>query len=190
HALSRFTLDVSPPAHYVFRYQKDAFLCRQNDSDRALYVLLDGAVGVLVRGKYIAHITLPGEAFGELSLFLRGKRTADLVAEQPTAILRLTPENLPEFHETHPQMFLIIARTLAQRLESNLERLKYLVSVQKTIQSDSMKDREILANFASASKELSLLQQQILSLKRFSNIPELNTFINREDLEPLEFSGS
>lgn len=185
-ALGKFTLDPSPPSRYVQQFQKDAFLCRQNDTDQALYVLLSGAVGVMVRGKFIAHITQPGEAFGELSLFLRGKRTADLVAEQKTAIFRLTPDDLPQFHNTHPRTFMIIAQTLAQRFASNLERLSYLASIEKSLQSNSLKDKELLSQLEAASKELALLQQQIMALKRFSNIPELNTFINREDLEPLE----
>jgi CRP-like cAMP-binding protein len=89
-----------------------------------MYVLLEGSVYVTKPNQILATIKEPGECFGELAFFLRSKRTADLVATAGTALLKLDNSTLPDFHGSHPDMFVQIAGTLAKRIHANFETLK------------------------------------------------------------------
>ncbi|MCB0332954.1 MAG: cyclic nucleotide-binding domain-containing protein [Bdellovibrionales bacterium] len=180
-ALSQFTIDSSPSDEFLQKFSTNAFICREQESDRALYILLSGTVGVLVRGKYVAKISKAGEAFGELSLFLRGKRTADLVAETPTSLYRITPANLPKFHASHPKLFLSIARTLAERVRNNCDKLALLAPLVGA-EGNNPLHQQIEGQLSKAKEELSSLQQKIIALKRLSNIPELTEFIEKAAL--------
>ena len=102
------------------RFPREQAICRSGDAADCMYILLEGTVHVAKPNQLFATINQPGECFGELAFFLKGKRTADLIAAANAAILRLDTASLPEFHATHPDMFLKIAGTLARRIQANL----------------------------------------------------------------------
>lgn len=102
------------------RFVREQAICRAGDTADCMYILLEGTVHVARPNQLFATINRPGECFGELAFFLKGKRTADLIAAADTAILRLDNASLPEFHTTHPDMFVQIAGTLAKRIQANL----------------------------------------------------------------------
>jgi len=102
------------------RFTREQAICRAGDTADCMYILLEGTVHVAKPNQLFATINQPGECFGELAFFLKGKRTADLIAAADTAILKLDTASLPEFHATHPDMFLRIAGTLAKRIQANL----------------------------------------------------------------------
>lgn len=106
------------------RFSSEQAFCRAGDDADCMYVLLEGAVHVTKPNQILATIRDPGECFGELAFFLRGKRTADLVAAAGTALIKLDNATLPEFHASHPDMFIQIAGTLAKRINANFETLK------------------------------------------------------------------
>jgi CRP-like cAMP-binding protein len=106
------------------RFQVEQAFCRAGDDADCMYILLEGRVHVARPNQILATIKEPGECFGELAFFLRGKRTADLVATAGTALLKLDNSSLPEFHSTHPEMFIQIAGTLAKRINANFGILK------------------------------------------------------------------
>jgi CRP-like cAMP-binding protein len=106
------------------RFSSEQAFCRAGDDADCIYVLLQGAVHVTKPNQVLATIREQGECFGELAFFLRGKRTADLVATAGTALLKLDNATLPEFHSSHPDMFIQIAGTLAKRIYANFETLK------------------------------------------------------------------
>src|SRR5262249_28425442 len=71
------------------RYDPGAIIVREGDPADAVYMLAAGLVTVRlglsdgVRSKRLSTIT-PGLAFGELSLFDGGRRSADVVADEPS----------------------------------------------------------------------------------------------------------
>lgn len=119
-------LELAPEEHEknVCVYEANGALCKKGDDASSMFVLLRGKIRVASHGKTIARIETPGEAFGELSLFMNNKRTAELTALEKSTVLVITKENLREFHEDHPLMFFQIARTLAKRVGMNLERIE------------------------------------------------------------------
>jgi CRP-like cAMP-binding protein len=106
------------------RFSKEQAICRAGDVADCMYILLEGCVHVAKPNQIFATISQPGECFGELAFFLKGKRTADLIATAGTALLRLDTSSLKEFHATHPDMFVQIAGTLAKRIQANLITLE------------------------------------------------------------------
>lgn len=109
------------------RIRANSILCREEEEARSMYVLLEGRIAVLQRGRLVARITHPGEAFGEMALFLEGHRTATLIAETDSAVFQLYEKDVPEFHSSHLDVFINLGGTLASRLEQTLihfERLK------------------------------------------------------------------
>jgi CRP-like cAMP-binding protein len=106
------------------RFSKEQAICRAGDSADCMYILLEGSVYVAKPNQILATISQQGECFGELAFFLKGKRTADLIATAGTALLRLDTSSLREFHATHPDMFVQIAATLAKRIQANLLTLE------------------------------------------------------------------
>ncbi|MCB0320845.1 MAG: cyclic nucleotide-binding domain-containing protein [Bdellovibrionales bacterium] len=120
----------------VLRVQSGSLICRDGDPSDGLYVLLEGAVVIRKGRKILATLNSAGEAFGELSLFLDGTRTADAYAEGVTSYLHVTKAGLPEFHKEHPYLFLDIALGTTQRLRANIEELRAM----KGILSSSMDD--------------------------------------------------
>ena len=106
------------------RFAKEQAICRAGDIADCMYILLEGSVHVAKPNQIFATINQPGECFGELAFFLKGKRTADLIAMPGTALLRLDTSALHEFHANHPNMFIQVAGTLAKRIQANLATLQ------------------------------------------------------------------
>ncbi len=68
-------------------------VCRQEDLDRTLYILLSGRLAVARRNssgrrKMIAYLE-PGAVFGEVAFFLGDRRTADVVVTEDSRLLAI-----------------------------------------------------------------------------------------------------
>ena len=75
----------------------------------------------------------PGELFGEVAMLSQTPRTADVVTEVPSRLLRLTSDRFRDLHENHPalaaKMLFNHSRQLATRLsQRNNEMQKELAS--------------------------------------------------------------
>ena len=107
----------------VVRMNAGGVLCRDGETGNGMYVLLEGSVAVSKGKKVLALIDTPGEAFGELSLFLNQKRTATVTVREDASLLHLAPDELRPFHEKRPLFFYELAKTLSKRLKSNLLKI-------------------------------------------------------------------
>ena len=77
-----------------------------------------------MKNLYVANFSTPGEAFGEMSLFLDHKRTASLVAEKDSNLYVVPYNQLSEFAKSKcPDIFTKIAQSLSSRLAETLQRL-------------------------------------------------------------------
>jgi CRP-like cAMP-binding protein len=118
---------LSPPtarSRFIELYKKNTMICREGSIAKQMYVLLNGKVSVSAGGTFVTYISEPGEAFGELSLFLGGRRTATLVAEEDSHLYVVEHRNVVQFvRQKSPTLFVNIAESLAGRILRNVRRI-------------------------------------------------------------------
>lgn len=111
-------------------------IIRKGDLSDSMFLVLSGEVRARLRvgGHDTSLGTMgPGELFGEVAMLSQTARSADVVAEAPTRLLRLTSERFQEMMSNHSQlaarMLYNMARLLATRMsERNQELQKDLAS--------------------------------------------------------------
>lgn len=102
-------------------------LLRKGDSDRDLYLILDGAVEVSdsIRKRREVLATLgAGQIFGEGGFFAKTPRSADITAIVPTQLLVLAPAAFDLLGSEHPaaaiQILQALGRTLCLRVYAGI----------------------------------------------------------------------
>ncbi len=114
----------------VINYKKDDRIISEGELSQYLYAVLDGSVNVYVRqsdNKEVFLSTLDaGDVFGEAGMFLKVKRTANVVSVENSAVLRIDRKDLFGFFAEKSQsgikMLMIIIYSLLKKLrESNQE---------------------------------------------------------------------
>jgi CRP-like cAMP-binding protein len=119
---SKFPIEVDDES--VVEMAAGTTICRENDPADTMYVLLRGSLSIRKGERVVGEIHEAGEAFGELSFFLNERRTADVVAREKCALLLISKDKLKHFHYEHPLLFFHLGRTLAHRVQNNLQELK------------------------------------------------------------------
>lgn len=121
---------LSPPtarSRFVELFKKNTLICREGGMGKKMYVLLEGKISVSSGGNYVGTIEQAGEAFGELALFLDGRRTATLVAEEDSHVYVVEHSNIRQFVRYKcPSLFLHLAESLSARILQNLNRIERL----------------------------------------------------------------
>ena len=104
-------------------------IVKQGDPGDAMYFILEGELRVRmnVMGKETILATLgPGDFFGDLSLFDHGPRSADVVANTDSSLLRVSATGFDALAKEAPQIatpFLrAIGRTLSARIRTDNKR--------------------------------------------------------------------
>ncbi len=98
-------------------------VCRQGEPGDCLYVLTAGRLGVHVHdagdgaSRRIEGLG-PGDIFGEMALLTGEPRSATILAEVQSRVLRLDRERFEELGREQPSSFLAMARVLSRRLAS------------------------------------------------------------------------
>jgi hypothetical protein len=97
----------------------------QGEVGDAMYLVLEGELRVRIgqTGSEKILATLgPGEAFGEMSIFDKGKRSADVVANIDSVVLKISAEAYERLLTSAPALaapfIAALARTLAARIRS------------------------------------------------------------------------
>lgn len=106
-------------------------IIKQGDPGDALYFVLTGGVRVrlIVGGqdKILANIPA-GEFFGEMAMFTQSARSADVLAEDGTRLLRFSAESFRQLIAEKPavaaRMLFAIAGTMANRISEDNRRIK------------------------------------------------------------------
>jgi CRP-like cAMP-binding protein len=106
-----------------------AEIVKQGQHGDAMYFVLEGELRVrmMIGGKESILVTLgPGEFFGEISIFDQGARSADVVANVDSVLLKLSAAGFLSLLQKAPELaapFLFaIARTLAARIRADNKR--------------------------------------------------------------------
>jgi NTE family protein len=97
-------------------------LFRENEIADALYIVMTGCLGVIVRnsdGHDVLVSRIPaGETVGEMGLLDGGFRSATVKALRDTELLRLDKFSCERFVEKHPRSILCLISLLVRRLRS------------------------------------------------------------------------
>ncbi len=111
-------------------------IIRKGDLSDSMFLLLSGRVQARLRvGGHNTPLgeMEPGELFGEVAMLSQTPRTADVVTEEPSRLLRLTSDRFQDLHANHPalaaKMLFNLSRQLATRIsQRNNEMQKDLAS--------------------------------------------------------------
>ncbi len=106
-------------------------IVKQGDPDDGMFLVLEGELRVrlLIGGKETILATLgPGECFGEIALFDQGPRSADVIANRDSVLLKVTTEAFDRLRREAPELsapiLFAISKTLAARIRADNKRIK------------------------------------------------------------------
>ncbi|GIF51847.1 CRP-like cAMP-binding protein [Asanoa ferruginea] len=103
-------------------FRDGAFLVRQGDRGRDVFVLINGRVQILFAGLEGRESRLAirgrGDLVGEMAFMDQRPRSASGRALGTVATLRLTSEAFSRFFENHPTAYRSLAQTLTDRLRA------------------------------------------------------------------------
>ncbi|WKZ37239.1 MAG: SulP family inorganic anion transporter [Anaerolineales bacterium] len=122
---------------YLERMEVDAnmYLMRRGDPPEAMYFIESGRLNVLLETDQGEMTRLrnvrSGTVVGEVGMYLKGKRTANVVTEQKSVLYRLTAEAMKQMEnqdaETASALHEWIARLLAERMADNARAIEALL---------------------------------------------------------------
>jgi CRP-like cAMP-binding protein len=117
----------------VVHYKKGDRIISEGEIDQYLYTVLEGTVNVYAKpedGKEVFLNSLSsGDVFGEAGMFLKVKRTADVISKGNSSVLRIHRKSLFEFFSKRSpsgiKMLLIIIYSLLKRLRESSQELAF-----------------------------------------------------------------
>lgn len=109
---------------------------KQGGPGDAMYAVLEGELRarLLSAGRETTLATFqPGDVFGEITLFDDGPRSADVIANVDSTLLRISSARFDELCAKHPDLatplLLSLGRTLTGRIRNDNKRLGELVTL-------------------------------------------------------------
>ncbi|HWD21089.1 MAG TPA: cyclic nucleotide-binding domain-containing protein [Verrucomicrobiae bacterium] len=106
-------------------------IVKQGAIDDSMFLVLDGELRVrlMIGGKETILATLgPGECFGEIALFDQGPRSADVLANKDSILLKVSSEAFDKLRREAPELcapiLFAISKTLAARIRADNKRIK------------------------------------------------------------------
>jgi hypothetical protein len=113
------------------RVQQWTQIVKQGESGDTMFLILEGELRVrlMAGGKETILATLgPGEFFGDISLFDHGPRSADVIANVDSTVLKISAATFEKLAQESPDVaapFLISTiKTLAARIRADNKRLR------------------------------------------------------------------
>lgn len=104
---------------------------KQGEIGDAMYLVLEGELRVrlMISGRETILAQLgAGEFFGEMALFDRGPRSADVVTNKNSVLLKISAASFSKLFELAPELaapfLLSVSKTLAARIRADNKRLK------------------------------------------------------------------
>ena len=104
------------------RLARGARLIRQGDAAEDFFLLRAGRLRIERDGVKLASIH-PGQTVGEMAFLTRGDRTASVIADRDSIVIRIDRDQYATLCARHPGIAQSIAEDLAQRLERTNARV-------------------------------------------------------------------
>jgi voltage-gated potassium channel len=110
--------DLAQVAKVVVEQELEAgsVLMREGEPADRFYVILDGEIDVRKRGRRVAELGA-GSFVGEIALLSRSPRTATVTATTAVRALMLTGDDFIDLLDSIPELWLKVARALAERID-------------------------------------------------------------------------
>lgn len=115
----------------VQRVKQWTQIVKQGEHGEAMFFVLEGELRVrmMIGGKETILVTLgPGEFFGEISLFDHGPRSADVLANQDSLLLKISSASFEKMITKAPELaapFLFaMSKTLTSRIRADNKRYR------------------------------------------------------------------
>jgi CRP-like cAMP-binding protein len=102
-------------------FDAGAHIVEQGEEGRGMFVILSGAAEVEVGGR--VHALGPGDFFGEMALVSNRRRTATVVAKEPTEAMEIEAMYFKPFLTKNPSVAVAILEGVVNRLREVQERL-------------------------------------------------------------------
>ena len=102
----------------VFDYEPGHAIVRQGDEGETMFVVLEGEARVIRRGRTVGKL-LPGDVFGEVSVFDARPRTATVQTVTRTSCLALHRDELRKMLKDEPRAAWALLGSLARRLRGD-----------------------------------------------------------------------
>ena len=103
----------------AIEFPRGSVLMRQGDAANAMYIILEGAIGISISTKdgeqQEVAISATGDVVGEMSVMTGAARTATATALTRTRVLEITKEDIADMLKDSPELFERFSRVLAQR---------------------------------------------------------------------------
>lgn len=93
-------------------------LIREGEPGDAFYAVVEGTIDVRRRGRRVSRLGA-GSFVGEIALLSRQPRTATVVAATPLTVLAIAGDDFVGLLDGRPELWLKVARTLADRVEAD-----------------------------------------------------------------------
>jgi CRP/FNR family transcriptional regulator, cyclic AMP receptor protein len=92
-------------------------LVREGEHGRELYVVVEGSVRVVRKGRTVATMG-PGDFFGELALMSGAPRTATVTTETESTVMVLDPRRFDVVVDREPRVAKAVMAAMAERLRA------------------------------------------------------------------------
>lgn len=100
----------------VERYQDREIIIREGNRDTDFFMLVQGALMVVKKGKKIAEIVQPGDYFGEMSAITGEPRSATIMSKGRSIVKRFPGDKIFEVIEKYPDVAKKLFSILSDRL--------------------------------------------------------------------------
>ena len=122
----------------AIRFDANIALIVEGESSGRLYVLIDGEVEVLRGDTRVMVADQPGAIFGEISVLLGEPHSATVKTMKPSTMYVI--DDAEKFLQDHPNLALVVARLLAQRLSA---ATTYLVNLKRQFEGSGDQMRSV-----------------------------------------------
>ena len=121
-------------------FQQDQLVCKQGDMDDSMYVIIGGAVDVIINlptGPLTVASMRKNDFFGDLALLCDMPRTATIQATSELTTLRISKDLFYRLATEFPQMAIEVMRVMAQRLVKTTNDLQQIRTELDKIKADT-----------------------------------------------------
>jgi predicted nucleotide-binding protein len=113
HALAERIAEVGE----LILLERGTAIVEQGGTDNDLYLIIAGSVEIVINGRLVAR-RHPGDHVGEMAAIQPSQaRSATVIASSPSVVCKLSNAQFLEIAHQYPEIWRLIARELARRLE-------------------------------------------------------------------------